>query len=368
MGTHATHVVMVGGFLGAGKTTLLGHAALALAHAGRRVGLVTNDQAMNLVDTALLHEKGFTVGEVGAGCFCCRFDELMDAADRLQEAIQPDVLLCEPVGSCTDLVATVVQPLRAHYADAYTVGPFSVLVDPARLIELFDHEHARQFPETVTYILRKQLEEADEVLLTKSDLYHESVLSRLREELEAQVPGVAVHAVSAITNAGIDAWIARAMVAGGGKRILDIDYDTYASGEAALGWLNGVVSLTAQHPVDWHGLCRDWLAGLRDELTKRDAKIAHIKLLLTSAGGSLSGNLTDSTSEPVIRGALNASVQSAQLHVNARVLIDPATLGTVIEEALAGWSARGIVAHVEHMDSLAPGRPTPQHRFSTPVG
>ena len=46
------------------------------------------------------------VGEVAGACFCCSFDELVATADRWDDA--PDVLLAEPVGSCTDLVATVI--------------------------------------------------------------------------------------------------------------------------------------------------------------------------------------------------------------------------------------------------------------------
>ncbi len=45
-------LLLVGGFLGAGKTTLLAQAAGRLARRGKRVGLITNDQAANLVDTA----------------------------------------------------------------------------------------------------------------------------------------------------------------------------------------------------------------------------------------------------------------------------------------------------------------------------
>jgi len=101
-----TQVILVGGFLGAGKTTLLARATEQLVRQGKRVGLITNDQAANLVDTAILKEVSDAVQEVAGGCFCCRFDELMAAMDQLVEAGVPDVLIGEPVGSCTDLSAT----------------------------------------------------------------------------------------------------------------------------------------------------------------------------------------------------------------------------------------------------------------------
>src|SRR5437660_11899518 len=99
--------IMVGGFLGAGKTTALARLARFYMNRGQRVGLVTNDQAQDLVDTNSLRAQGFFVEEVPGACFCCKFDELVDKVGALEASQRPDVILAEPVGSCTDLVATV---------------------------------------------------------------------------------------------------------------------------------------------------------------------------------------------------------------------------------------------------------------------
>ena len=122
-------LIFVGGFLGAGKTTLLAQTARALARDGKKVGIITNDQADDLVDTGLIRQEGFGVQEVAGGCFCCRFDDLVNAASKLLETLQPDVLLGEPVGSCTDISATVLQPLKDLYGDWFSIAPFSVLAD-----------------------------------------------------------------------------------------------------------------------------------------------------------------------------------------------------------------------------------------------
>jgi len=106
-----THILFVGGFLGAGKTTLLWRAADVLMKRGMRVGLITNDQAPDLVDTKWLAEKGLNVREVAGSCFCCNFAGLIYAAEKLLAA-EARVLLAEPVGSCTDLSATILQPLQ----------------------------------------------------------------------------------------------------------------------------------------------------------------------------------------------------------------------------------------------------------------
>ena len=98
---------MVGGFLGAGKTTAILKLAEHLDRHGQRVGLITNDQSVGLVDTAILAARGFAVEEITGGCFCCRFNSLVDAANRLATGAHPDVFIAEPVGSCTDLRASV---------------------------------------------------------------------------------------------------------------------------------------------------------------------------------------------------------------------------------------------------------------------
>jgi Ni2+-binding GTPase involved in maturation of urease and hydrogenase len=91
--------IMVGGFLGAGKTTAVLRLAEALHRDGRRVGLITNDQSIGLVDTTVLTAHGFPVEEITGGCFCCRFNSLVDAAQRLAAGSGPHVFIAEPVGS-----------------------------------------------------------------------------------------------------------------------------------------------------------------------------------------------------------------------------------------------------------------------------
>ena len=147
---------MIGGFLGAGKTTAVGNLAKFLADEGLRVGLITNDQGRNLVDTAMLRSRGFETEEISGGCFCCRFNSLVDASQRLTEASKPEVFIAEPVGSCTDLAATVTYPLRRLYGENFSVAPVSVLVDPIRALRVFGVESGGNFSEKVVYIYLKQ--------------------------------------------------------------------------------------------------------------------------------------------------------------------------------------------------------------------
>jgi len=358
-------LVLVGGFLGAGKTTLLARAAEALARQGRRVGVITNDQAADLVDTALLRGGGLAVQEVAGGCFCCRFDDLVRSARRLIDSMQPDVLLGEPVGSCADLVATVVRPMQAHHGEMFRVAPFSVLADPRRLREAIGLAARRSFPESVLYVFRKQVEEADLLVLNKADLLSAPEADELLAAVADKLPGRRVLTMSALRGEGVEAWLAHvaAPAAQAGEHLVEVDYDTYAAGEAELGWLNATAELRAAGPTDWLALVLRLLGAMRQELSRRSAEIAHLKLLLAGDGGAIAANVTGSSAEPVARGQLGAAARQAELTVNARVHLDPDELQRVVRGCIVAAAGEAMSADVRHVASFRPSRPQPTHRF-----
>src|SRR5262245_25924914 len=200
-------MIFVGGFLGAGKTTLLWQAAEHLLKRGLRVGLITNDQAPDLVDTPFLEAQGLRVGEVAGSCFCCNFRGLLEAAEKVQaDAGAPaDVLIAEPVGSCTDLSATVLQPLKHHYRNEFTLSPLTVLTDPWRLREVLSGA-GNTLHEDAAYIYRTQLEEADVIAIGKIDLIHESERRSLAAFVQREYSQTEVRMLSAETNEGVLNW------------------------------------------------------------------------------------------------------------------------------------------------------------------
>ena len=165
---HRIRYIMVGGFLGAGKTTTLGRLAGHYTAQGKTVGIVTNDQADDLVDTNTLRSQGFDVGEVAGACFCCNFDELIGTIGSLSESERPDIILAEPVGSCTDLVATVIQPIKQLYDAEFDIAPYCVILKPSHGRRILNNEKRSGFSPKAAYILKKQIEEADAILINLS--------------------------------------------------------------------------------------------------------------------------------------------------------------------------------------------------------
>src|SRR5690349_10869457 len=160
-------IVPIGGFLGAGKTTLILAASRLLHSRGLRAAAILNDQGSELVDTQQVSANGIAADQVIGGCFCCRFTDLIDAADRLR-AHAPDVIFAEAVGSCTDISATTLQPLKLHYSDRFRLAPFTVLVDPQRAREIAAADPDGDVP----FLFRTQVDEADLICFTKSDVAH----------------------------------------------------------------------------------------------------------------------------------------------------------------------------------------------------
>src|SRR5215210_7244844 len=134
-------LIVAGGFLGAGKTTALIRLAQALEHQGKRCAVVMNDQGEQLVDTSFGRARQLPVAEVTGGCFCCRFDDLVATTARLAARSALDIVLAEAVGSCTDLTATVIRPLRAYFGQQFEVAPLTVFVEPLRFRELRGAHH-----------------------------------------------------------------------------------------------------------------------------------------------------------------------------------------------------------------------------------
>ena len=171
---------------------------------GHQVGVVTNDQAEDLVDTQTFRSQGVSVEEIPGACFCCSFNSLTDAVERLSQSDRPDTILGEPVGSCTDLVATVVQPLKHLYGDRYVVTPLVTLLDPHRAEKILTRAPKGGFSPKAAYIYEKQLEEADVIAINKIDSLSTEERENMIQLIEEKYPGKPVLCVSARTGEGFD--------------------------------------------------------------------------------------------------------------------------------------------------------------------
>jgi hypothetical protein len=343
-------IVPLGGFLGSGKTTLILAASRVLRGRGVRVAAILNDQGDNLVDTEFVGANGIAADQVTGGCFCCRFSELVDAAERLR-AHSPDVIFAEAVGSCTDISATTLQPLKLYYSQQFRLAPYTVLIDPERAWEL----NPSQASPDLSFLFQTQIDEADLVCFTKVDRRHEF----------PSITGAPVRYLSAMTGQGVAEWLDEVLageIPPGGK-ILDIDYERYARAEAALAWLNCSATVNLDPPLSPGLLIGPLLDDLRHALTAEGLRIVHMKLSDDSPCGYLKASIVNNKEEPLVHGMLDASpAELHQLLLNVRAEGDPATLRRIVEEQLAKLPAE---IGPGNMQCFSPALPKPEHRMAS---
>jgi CobW/HypB/UreG, nucleotide-binding domain len=345
---HKPWIAIVGGFLGAGKTTLILAAAKELERRGIRSAVILNDQGNELVDTGYTTQSGMQSGEVTGGCFCCKLSDLLRVMGELS-AYQPDVIFAEPVGSCTDISATILHPLLEH-RDEFRLAPFTVLIDPERARMLL----ADDADPDLSFLFNKQLQEADLVCCTKSDLYPDC----------PQISAQPVRQVSARTGQGIAAWLDEIFsgTVRVGREILDIDYEQYARAEAALVWMNLQVTIEPNVPCSPALILGPLLDHLDREFTANHVSIVHLKAIIDSSTGFLKAAMCANGQEPAVEGALDASPASQhELLLNLRAVGSAQQVREIVEKELQNVDGKLTGLHI---DCFHPAAPKPERRMA----
>lgn len=374
-GQEKIQLIVIGGFLGAGKTTTILKAIEHLKEVGLTAVYITNDQGQGLVDTALGRVNGVMVGEVIRGCFCCRFNELLETVMRLITEHRPNVVFAEAVGSCTDLIATVVRPLKRHYGERLDISPYTVMVDPCRFNELKGTKGSSTPMRTnhkggeIPYLFAKQIEEAQIVALNKIELLSPRQLTQVQEELKCFAPEAHLVSYSAHSGANLDhlirLWFDSSIAAA--DRSLDIDYDVYAEAEAKLAWVNMLMQILASQRASFRPSL--WIERLLGALGKSvlsmRATVGHVKMQLDTPSGTTKASLVEEGGEVNFALRQESLAASGNVLINARVEADPDVMRQAIEDAVkVADIACGTETMIVQVEAFRPARPQPTHRIS----
>jgi Ni2+-binding GTPase involved in maturation of urease and hydrogenase len=355
---------LIGGFLGSGKTTAIIGAAKRLMARGARVGVVTNDQGRYLVDTAFLNGARVPTVEVTGGCFCCHYDDLEARLDELERTAMPHSIFAESVGSCADLVATVIKPLADLKRIPTERTTFSVFAD-IRLLKRRLDDQPLPFSENVVYIFDKQIEEAGLLILNKADLLSPDEAQRVEQRARERFSAKIVRLQNSLDDSAVDAWM-RLLETGEGDTpagAIEMDYERYGAGEAELAWLDQKIRLTAPR-----GRLREavvaLMGGLLDGIRDRRLPIGHVKFLIRQGGEEVKISSTAFDDQAWRDEVPPLLGREATVTVNARVQADAALLdelaGAALEQTRAKTRARCLELTT---DFFHPGFPRPTHRM-----
>jgi G3E family GTPase len=351
---------LVGGFLGSGKTTAIATAGQMFAKDNVSLAVITNDQGSQLVDAAFIRSLNIAAGEVKNGCFCCNYDQFYSVIKNLKTSVQPEIIVAEAVGSCADLIATIVKPLNL-FSPEIDVS-LSVFADGPVLLSSMEGRSSF-VSSNIQYIYKKQLEEAGVIVINKCDLLTGDDMRKIESMLASEYPGKKMLFQDSRQEVSVKKWMDTIQRKTPDKNFpsLAIDYNRYGAGEAALAWLDASINIHSKGRAI-HKAC-EFINDMLDEISFQKLSIGHLKFFLQSGDWQRKFSYTSAHSPTL--GTLNLNVIADHVHVliNARVETDPNRLKKIFYDKIGKTQDENCHAEIIDLASFRPGYPKPTHRL-----
>ena len=191
-------VTVLSGFLGAGKTTVLSH--ILNNRENKKVAVIVNDMSEINIDASLvenevsLNHSEEKLVEISNGCICCTLrEDLLIEINKLAEEKKFDYLVIESTGISEPLPVaetfTFEDENGVSLSDAANLDTMVTVVDAVNFIK--DYEEAKYLQETgeslgeddersVADLLVDQIEFADVILISKTDLVDDKDIDKLK--------------------------------------------------------------------------------------------------------------------------------------------------------------------------------------------
>lgn len=356
---------LVGGFLGSGKTTAITNASKLLVDKNISTSVITNDQGNYLVDSRFVQYSDIPVAEVTGGCFCCNYNQLDSQINNLQKEFNPEVIFAETVGSCTDLIATVLKPLLKFRETDIEQVTFSSFVD-SQLLLMHLQGKALPFSLETNYIWEKQIEEAEVLIVNKIDLLSTQDYETLVRLANESFPSKLLLFQNSLNIDSVNIWVENIGKQQGIKehKSIDIDYVKYGAGEANLAWLDEEIEISTSDNSAVE-LVFDFIKKLTTEVTARNLPIGHLKFFISANGQfhklSYTTILEKESKFPLILEKAN----KVDLLVNARIQTTPDELRNIFIDLLNQIKLKpGVSIYEKHLSYFQPGFPNPTHRIN----
>jgi len=341
-------LMLFSGFLGSGKTTTMIETAKYLEERGVKAALITNDLGCNMIDSLYAEKSGIPSAEIPNGCLCHDVEGFVAALRQVTERYAPDVIFAEPVGSCVDLVRSVYCRLNADYAGQYELLPFVAVTDPRRYRTIFLAPEENTFNAEATYMYRKQLEDADIILLNKCDLISGEERAAVEASLKKEFPSAQVIPVCAFSRENYGRWTA-AFLRGQAPslRELDINWDYLIAGEEHMGWYNNVLRLSAPEVKDFNAVLDFLMKELQRAFAGAGTEIAHLKIMCYTGRDFAKAALTGTAQPVFFSERMNARHRWVDCNINARVIAKPEDISRIIGAALEKTAAACGVSYTD---------------------
>jgi G3E family GTPase len=163
-------VTIITGFLGAGKTTLLNH--ILTAEHGHRIAVIVNELGEIGIDGELVVKDEGSILELSNGCLCCtvKGDLTKIILDLLKKKDSFDHVIIETTGIANPAPVAEVFYFDPHINNSFYVDGIVTVIDAFNV-----EQHLEENDECY-----KQISFADLILLNKTDLVDEKLLSKTK--------------------------------------------------------------------------------------------------------------------------------------------------------------------------------------------
>ena len=353
---------LLGGFLGSGKSTAILEACVQYANDGIKVAVITNDQGEKLVDSKIFENASIPFREVLGSCFCCNYDQLTGSISSLAAMNDYEIIFAESVGSCTDLVATIAKPLNIEDPDIQIC--ISVFADASLLYSVIAGNSCF-LDETVQYIFKKQLEEADILVINKSDLVNGEQLTLIKKIVSADYSGKVILYQNSLDQKSIRNWleVLQEFSFKGKRKALQLDYDVYGEGESKLAWMDQQFQITT---TDGSAFASAFalVERIYDKLKIAGYPIGHLKFFVSD--GSKSTKISYTTSDHPAKHNYTdfTDADSITLLMNARIQTTAERLEDLVVNAVQEFKQERLVEiSVDYFTAFRPGYPRPTYRL-----
>ena len=274
------------------------------------------------------------------------------------------MIFAEFVGSCTDLVATVLKPLIEYRRVENEQVTFTTIVD-SQLFLMHLEGKSLPFSLETNYIWNKQIEEAEILIINKTDLLPAEELARLQLLTKDLFPSKKLLFQNSLDNESLIKWIDLIDKQSENKehKSIDIDYEIYGKGEANLAWLDEEIEILTENETSVE-LAYKFINKITDDIIRKGLTIGHLKYFLVFNDKSLKISHTTISDENSYESPVYEKTRSVDLLVNARIQTSPDELRKILFDNLNQLKLNpGVKLNEKFLSYFQPGFPNPTHRM-----
>ena len=355
---------LVAGFLGSGKTTAIVKLNILLKEQKFNTACITNDQGSYLVDSKFMKMSKVPFREVTGGCFCCNYNKLNNQIIDLYKFEKPTHIFAESVGSCTDIIATVLKPMQQYGIVEIEQITFSTFVD-AQILLLFLQNKKTCFESETEYIWKKQIEEAEILVVNKVDLISEVEKEFINKNIQLVFGKKNTIFQNSLYDQSVSLWFETInSISIIQHKSLEIDYEKYAIGEANLAWLDDDILINSPSGIALD-IAKEFITGLLNNVLETNLNIGHMKFILSYNGKDHKVSFTTVVNQNDLNELVSEKATDVKVMVNARIQILPKILRTLITNELTLLIKKyDVTIGEKNISFFQPGYPTPTHRIA----